>query len=135
MTRIGNIVLACIALLLAFMAEAGCHSALSSAPQRVSHGAVTLREVLVDSITVLWFAGAASVSAGRRFGWIPSLIGSGAAAAFLGVLSVGLWTAYLSQTGREELAGVIVGSVSFGVMCAACVAVFIGLIRIRRELR
>jgi hypothetical protein len=135
MTRVLNMLLACGALLLAFMAEAGCHSALSGVPQRVSHGPVTFREVLIDSIAVLWFVGAVSVNAGRRFGWIPSLIGSGATAAFFGLLSVGLWTAYLSHTGEEQLAGVIFGSVSFGGFCAVHVAVFIGLILIRRELR
>jgi hypothetical protein len=135
MTRVVNMLLACGTLLLAFMAEAGCHSALSGAAQRVSHGPVTLREVLIDSIAVIWFVGAVSVNAGRRFGWIPSLIGSGTTAAFLGLLAVGLWTAYLSHTGKEQLAGVILGSVQFGGCCAVCVAVFIGLILIRRELR
>src|SRR5208337_1679157 len=42
---------------------------------------------------------------------------------------------YLSHTDSEQLAGVIIGSVQYGGFCAACVAIFIGLIRIRRELR
>ncbi len=135
MTRLGNMFLACSALLVAFMAEAGCHSALSSGPPRVSHGPVTLREVLVDSVAVIWIAGAVGVSSGRRFGWIPSLIGTGATAIFFGSSFVGIWILYFSPEEPQLLAGVIIGSALFAGLCMACVAVFIGLIKMRKELR
>jgi len=146
-TRIGNLILASFALLIFVMAESGCHSALSSSPPRLHHDPVTAREIVMDSIVLFWFAGAVGLSSRRRLAWIGSLLGVGASACFFAVALVGLVglymfpneemhrLRYISGTASGYLAGLVIGVVEFSVVLALLLAVFIGLLKMRKDLK
>ena len=141
---VGNLILASFSLLVMFMGEAGCHSALSSSAPRLQHGPVTIREIAMDAITLIWFAGAIDLYSRRRLAWIGSLVGTGASAALFGALvvtAVGFLFpgAEVWQDGGSALATHIVGIIAtagfFSTLLAIALGLFIGLLRMRGELR
>ncbi len=142
--RAGNLILASFFFLAMLMGEAGCHSALSSSPPRLHHGPVTIREIVMDSITLVWFAGAVGLFFRRRLAWIGSLVGTGASAGLFGALGVTAVTflfpgAEVWQERGSALATRVIAIIGtagfFSVLLAVSLALFIGLLRMRKELR
>ncbi len=142
--RVGNLFLASFFFLAMLMGEAGCHSALSSLPPRLHHGPVTIREIAIDAITLIWFAGAVGLFSRRRLAWIGSLVGTGASAGLFGVLVV---TAVgFVFPGAEvwqdrgfgfvsRIVAIIVTAGFFTVLLAVSSGLFIGLIWMRKQFR
>ena len=65
-TRIGNLIWASLALLVLLGAEAGCRSALSHSPPRLHHGPITIREISLVLVVLIWLAGAVGLFLGKR---------------------------------------------------------------------
>jgi hypothetical protein len=150
LTRIGNMIWASVAVLVLVMAEAGCHSALSTSPFRPQHAPITLLEVLFASVAVVWFAGALSLFCRKvpaRIGWTSSLIGSGASVCFFTVMVVGLvWVSLnpgspdnnrlreLGVSAFERASASILAVMQFSIPLVISVLLFLGLLLKRREL-
>jgi hypothetical protein len=144
LTRIGNLILASLALMVSLMGEAGCHSAVSSSPPH-PHGPITIREILIDSIVIFWFAGALGLFSRKRLAWIGSLVGTGASACFFAVSLVTIVGLYIFPNADMErlrdlggsgyMAALIIGVGEFSVLLVVCLGLFIGLLRMRKELR
>jgi hypothetical protein len=143
--RVGNLIMASFFFLAMLMGEAGCHSALSSSPPRLHHGPVTIREIAMDAITLIWFAGALGLFSRRRLAWIGSLVGVGAlVCASVAILATvaGLylfsWGELMQDQGVARVSHIfaIVATAGFClVLFAGSVGLFIGLLRMRKELR
>ncbi len=139
-----NLIIASGAFLIFIMGEAGCHSALSSAPPRLHHGPITIREVVIDSVVLFWFAGAVGLFFRKRLAWAGSMIGVGAS---IISLAVGLGTIigiYLyPNVGMDQLreygaAGYIftfvVAVTQISLLLAICLRLLWGLFQMRKEL-
>ncbi len=143
--RVGNLLLASFALMVALMSEAGCHSALSSGPPRLQHGPITIREIVEDSIVVFWFAGALGLFSRKRLAWIGSLVGTGASACFFAVTLATIVGLYLFPNAEMErlrefgiggyLVALVIAVGEFSILLAVSLGLFIGLLRMRKELR
>ena len=143
-TRVGNLILASLALMVSLMGEAGCHSAVSALPPH-PHGPVTIREVVMDAIVIFWFAGALGLFSRKRLAWIGSLIGTGASACFFAACLVTIVWLYIfpnAEMMRDKdfgiggyIAALVIGAGQFSVLLAVCLGLFIGLLRMRKELR
>jgi len=144
LTRVGNLILASLALMVSLGAEAGCHSAVSSSPPH-PHGPITIREVVMDSIVIFWFVGALGLFSRRRLAWIASLVGIGASACFFALSLVTIVRLYIFPNADMErlrdlggsgyIAALIIGVGESSVLLAVCLGLFIGLLRMRKELR
>jgi hypothetical protein len=144
-TRVGNIIFASVALLVFLMSEAGCHSAVSSSRSRLQHGPVTVREIVADSIVLIWFAGAVGLSSRKRLAWIGSLLGVGASACFFAAsLVMILWLYFhpspeMGRTQALDGAGFIathaIAVGEFAILLSLSLALFIGLLQMRKELK
>jgi hypothetical protein len=142
---VGNLILASFFFLVMLMGEAGCRSALSSSPPRLHHGPVTIREIAMDSITLVWFAGAVGLFSRRRLAWVGSLVGVGALACAFAAILATVAGLHLSSSGElMQYQGVarvshifaITGIAGFClVLFAVSLGLFIGLLRMRKELR
>jgi hypothetical protein len=91
-TRVSNLILASLALLIILIVEAGYDSALVLA--RPHHGPISVRKILIDAIVIFWFAGALGLFSRKRIAWVGSLLGIGASVCFFVsclVDVVGLW--------------------------------------------
>jgi hypothetical protein len=135
MTRVANMLMASIALLIALMGEAGCHSALSSGPARLHHGPITAREILIDSVALIWFVGALGLSSGKRFGWVPSLIAVEASVCCFGAVIAVTVSLYFSPKASDIMPGIVIGALQFSGLFAISVVLFIGLLKMRKDLR
>jgi hypothetical protein len=143
--RVGNLILASFFFLAMLMGEAGCHSALSSSPPRLHHGPVTIREIAMDAITLVWFAGAVGLFSRRRLAWIGSLVGVGASACFFGaLLGTAVWSCLFPDAAMERLkefgsagyaAALVILFGQFSLLLAVSLGLFVGLLRMRREFR
>src|SRR5208283_4659139 len=100
--RVGNLILASLTFLVSLMGEAGCHSAVSSSPPRLHHGPITIREIIIDSIALFWFAGALGLFSRKRLAWIGSLVGTGASACFFAVSLVTIVGLYIFPNADME---------------------------------
>jgi hypothetical protein len=144
LVRIGNLFLASLACLVMLMAEAGCHSALSSAPPRLRHGPITAWEILRDLVAVFWFAGAVGLFSHKRLAWVGSLLGTGISACFFATLLVETVALYfLPDAGVGQIRdrgdggyiiALIVFAGEFSVLLMASLALFVGLFRMRKQL-
>jgi hypothetical protein len=142
LTRVGNLILASLALMVSLMGEAGCHSAVSSLPPH-PHGPITIREVVMDSIVIFWFAGALGLFSRRRLAWAGSLLGTGASACFFAtslVTVIGLCIFPSAEQARDwdfggRIFSLIFGGGMFSALLAVSLGLFVGLIRMRKELR
>jgi hypothetical protein len=145
LTLVGNLILASLALLVCFMGEAGCHSALSSLPPH-PHGPITIREVVQDALVICWFAGAVGLFYRKRIAWwLGSLIGIGATACFFGaLLGAAVWSCFFPDASMERLKdhGSVVYAMAlvflfgqFSLLVAVSLGLFVGLFRMRRDLR
>ena len=143
LVRVGNMILASLALVVCFMAEAGCHSALSPSPSRPHHGPVTVREILMDAVVIFWFVAALALSSKRRIAWIGSLLGTGVSACFFGAGTIVITGLCLFPSAGDArnwgVSGRIFLFIFAGGMClvflATSVGLFVGLLRMRKELR
>jgi hypothetical protein len=141
--RVGNLMLASFAFLVSIMAEAGCHSALSSSSPH-PHGPITIYEVVRDSIVILWFAGALGLFSRSRTAWVGSLVGSAATTCFFATIPIMVVWMYIFPT-AETLPGhgsAIMGYIGvllfaglFSLLSAICFGLFIGLLKMRKEFR
>jgi hypothetical protein len=144
LTRVGNLILASLALMVSLMGEAGCHSAVSSSPPH-PHGPITIREIAMDSIVIFWFAGALGLFSRKRLAWIASLVGIGASACFFAVSLVTIVKLYIFPNADMErlrdlggsgyIAALIIVVGESSILLAVCLGLFIGLLRMRKELR
>jgi hypothetical protein len=143
--RLGNLLLASLALLVSFMAEAGCHSALSSSPPRIHHGPITLREIVIDLVAIFWFVGAIRLFSRGRLGWIGSLIGTGASICAVAVSFVVLVGSYVlpnaemvrfkeDSGGPVYVATLIHGVIGLLILLAIPLGLLIGLLKMRKDL-
>lgn len=143
--RVGNLILASLAFVVSVMAEAGCHSAVSSSPPRLHHGPITAWEILKDLIAVFWFAGALGLFSRKRLAWAGSLLGTAAAACFFATLFVEMVGLYIFPNADMErlrdmgssgyIAALVIMVGEFSVLFAISLGLFVGLIRMRKELR
>jgi hypothetical protein len=144
LTRVGNLILASLALLISLGSEFGCHSAFSSSPPKPQHGPITVPEIVMDSIALFWFVGAVGLFSRKRLAWIGSLVGTGASACFFAVSLVTIAGLYIfPNADMERLRGfgidgyiftLIFIVVEFSVLLAVSLGLFIGLLRMRKEL-
>ncbi len=90
-----NLIIASGALLIFIMGESGCHSALSMSPPR-PHPPITVRELVMDSVVLFWFAGAIGLFFRKRMAyWIGSVIGAGASVSFFAAFLLDIIVAYV----------------------------------------
>ena len=137
--RFGNLILATI-FLCACLNDAGCE-ALRFTPLRLLHGPTTIRGFIMDSIVLIWFAGATSLFSRSRLAWVGSLVGAGAlvcSVAVFWIYAVGMILfpdAYHpeNEPGETFARFAVVGQ--FSVFLAVSLGLFIGLLRMRKELR
>ncbi len=142
--RLGNLIFASLALSIFVMGELGCHSALSSSPPRLHHPPVTIREIVVDSMVLIWFVAAVALFFRSRLAWIGILLGIGAAVCFSVWLLIGIAGEYLfpnseAQHLRESsivayILALVVGLGFFAVCFGLSLGLFIGLLKKRIEL-
>ena len=141
LTLVGNLILASLALLVGFMAEAGYDSALSPLPP---HGPITTREVVLDALVIFWFAGAVMLFYRKRTAWwVGSLIGIGASVCFFTaclVAVVGSCVFPSSDNARDWVSGGRIILLLYGggmalALLAATVGLFVSLIRMHKDLR
>ncbi len=124
--------MASLAFLIGVGSASGCHSAVSSTAARPAHLPTNLREIIFDAIVIVWFFGAVALTSGKCIGRIPSLLGCGSAAcgfAAAVVIAIGLC---FSSDIRDVSVGIFV-AVLFAVLCAICVALFVGILKMRSE--
>ena len=140
LTRVGNLLLASLALLLSLVTG---HPPLSFSLRH--HFPLTVRGALTDAIVIIWFAGALGLFSRRRWAWIGSLLGTGAWACLFGVSLIStVWLYVYPNADMQQLRdtsgpGYIfelvlrVGVLS--VFLAIASGLFFGLLRMRKELR
>jgi hypothetical protein len=126
------------------MAEAGCHSAVSSSPPRLHHGPITAWEIFKDLVVVFWFAGALGLFSRKRLAWIGSLLGNGATACFFATLLVELAGLYIfpnadtertrDRSGVGYIVALVIMAGEFLLLFAISSGLFVGLIRMRKDL-
>jgi hypothetical protein len=131
--------------MVSLMGEAGCHSAVSSSPPRLHHGSLTILEIVMDSIVIFWFAGAVGLFSRRRIAWIGSLVGTGASVCFFAVSLVTIVGLYIFPNAEMErirdlgtsgyIAALVIAVGEFSVLLAISLGLFIGLLKMRKELR
>jgi hypothetical protein len=144
--RVGNLILATLFLCVCLYNEAGCHSALQFTPPRPHHGPITIREIVMDSIVLIWFAGAVGLFSRRRLAWVGSLVGAGALVCSVAILlttAVGMILFPDARMVQDEqqlptgiyMFGYVTVVCQFLVFLAVSLGLFIGLLRMRKELR
>jgi hypothetical protein len=147
LTRIVNLICASFALLFALDLQFGFLP--SRYPPQGPHLPTTVSGILFYSIVAFWIVGAVGLLFRRRFAWICSLIGVAASACFFTVVLavvVGMWlftSAHDLRSGPSfgitgilaTVITIIIGVGGLSVLSAFFVAVFIGLVRMRKELR
>ena len=138
-----NLIFASLAFLISIMGEAGCWWAGSPPP--IPHGPITIREVLADSVVLTWFAGAVGLFSRKRLAWVGSLLGVGVSACFFAAaLLTTVWLYFYPTAGMEEnrafgvtgyIAALVIIGGMFSMLFALFLGLFIGLLRMRKELR
>jgi len=141
-----NLIMASGVFLISIMAESGCHSALSMSPPRTHYPPITVRELVMDSVALFWFAGAVGLFFRKRLAWVGSLVGVGASAYVLTTLlaaGVGLWLypdpEIAQYSGSAQASGghifaVVVTLTQFSGMWLICLWLLLGLVKMRKEL-
>jgi hypothetical protein len=141
-----NLIIASGALLILIAGESGCHSALSMSPPRLYHPPVTIREVAMDSVILVWFAGAVGLFFRKRLAWIGSVIGAGASALLFAAILVTGIQIYLYPTPETEQYGTPAQDVAghlfafvflqalFSTLLAIVLRLLWGLVQMRKEL-
>ena len=142
-TRVGNLILASLAFMVGIGGEAGCRWAGSPPPR--PRGPITIREILMDAILLFWFGGALGLFSRRRLAWIGSLVGTGASTCFFAVCLVTIVRSYIFPDAEMErirgfgiggyIAALVIAVVEFSVLLGVSLGLFIGLLRMRKELR
>jgi len=140
--QVGNLILASLALMISLMGEAGCHSAVSTSPPH-HHGTITIREVVTDLVVIFWFAGALGLFSRQRFAWVGSLVGTGASACFFAEGLVGVFTLCIFPSAEEardwglgaRMFSLVIGGGQCAFFLAVSLGLFVGLLKMRKELR
>jgi uncharacterized membrane protein len=144
-TSIINLMAASGVFLISIMAESGCHSALSMSPPRTHHPPITIREISMDLVALVWFAGAAGLFFRKRTAWIGSLLGVGASVCVLtALLAAAMGLCFFSSTEADSYSGgnqagvgyifaIVVTLIQVSIMLAICLWLLLGLIQMRKE--
>lgn len=140
--RIVNLIFASGALLIHALVFAGVSRRGSPSPRL---HVFTVQELISDLVVLFWFMGAIGLFFRNRFAWIGSLLGVGASVCFLAVAFVTIIGLYLFPNeemhhlkdigGSGYIAALIIAVVEFSVLLALFSALFIGLLKMRKDLR
>jgi uncharacterized membrane protein len=142
LVRIANLIFASGALLISVMALTGARWAGSPPP---TPHIFTVREFVGDLVISFWFAGAIGLFFRKRLAWISSLVGVGTSVCFIAVAFATIIGLYLFPNedmhhlrdigGSGYIAALVIAIVEFSVLLALFSALFIGLFKMRKDLR
>ena len=144
-TRLGNLLFASFALLIIVIGQLGCRSALSSSEPRPPQFPDSISGVLMGLVALVWFVSAVGLFFRKRLAWVASLAGVAVAMCFAATgLAVIGWLFLFPDAHMEKLKsygspGYILSAVTalgeFAGVLALLSAIFIGLLKMRKELK
>ena len=146
LTRAGNLIFASFALLISIGVEIGCHSALMFSPPRSHHPPITVREIVMDAVALFWFAGAVGLFFRKRLAWVGSLVGVGATVCDIAAFLIEFIWFNLYPNAEMYRLNPDIGSpgdtrafydsiIELSLLLVLSLGLFIGLLRMRKELR
>jgi hypothetical protein len=145
--RIANLLAASFFVLCVIVPDSWCYGPFNpSPPPSGPHGPMTVREMILTSVTFVWFVSAVGLFFRSKLGWFGCCFGIGMATyicelllidvvaeALFGSAASGGTVAWRAEVVRILAPVMMIGTAS--VPAVICVGLIIGLIKSRRDLR